>query len=134
MSITIGYDFRTGKIIETKSINDPFQYEINNDELNILMSLTELLGGKNFKIVKPAEDYTTLQYKDRDLCRLKYTPKTHWIRVFVPPANKNKYIENILFEYQKNKNQLFWVSYFDNSLAEYIPALKDAMNFIDNSK
>lgn len=134
MQISFGYDFNEGKVIQYKSVNDPFQYEHNIPEENMLVDLVVKLGGKDFKICKQAEDYTTLQYKDYDLCRLKYTPKSHWIKIFIPPTIKPKYIDSTLFYSQDNKNQLYWVSHFSISLEDYIEVLKDSMDFIDKQK
>lgn len=134
MQIEIGYDFNNNKIITNRidNLKPGENYEHNRDEDNLLLGLADMLGGKDFKIMKYAEDYTTLQYKGRDLCRLKYTPNTHWIRILMPSVLKPKYKDSILFIGEKNKNKVFWISHFGTSLGEQAKVLKDAMDFIDN--
>lgn len=67
---------------------------------------------KNFnydlKIVSNSANYTTVQYHDFDLLRLKYGTLAKWIEVCMPTEIKKKYINNPLFEMEKNKNRVFW--------------------------
>lgn len=125
MTITIGYDFEKNQIIK----NEP--YKMNKDEIDVINAILKKLDldASDFKIVKPCEDYTTLQYKERDLFRLKYTEKAKWIKILIFPSYKNDYIDNPLFSKQKNKNQVFWQSYIEN-IFDYNEIILRAVNEI----
>lgn len=89
---------------------------------------------KNFDIettiAHNCKDYTTLKYKDYDIVRLKYGDLSKWIEVFV--RDKKKYMDNPLFEAQKNKNQLYWKSKINTieDLDKYIDIIKEHINNI----
>lgn len=63
-----------------------------------------------FKYVKPCVDYSTIQYRDDDLFRIKYTDRAKWIQIPVPNDMREKYKDDPLFEAQKKKNVLMWKS------------------------
>lgn len=80
------------------------------------------------KVVSNTDDYTTLQYDEMDLMKLKYSDNAKWITIFVAPKIKKDYIDNELFITQKNKNQLHWKSFIksDADLTKYVEiCLKD---------
>ncbi len=126
MQIEIGYDFNNNQFIHNQG------YEHNPDEDKILLDLVSKLGGTGFKIEKNSQDYTSLKYGVLDLCRVKYTPKSHWIRIYIGgKERREKYKDDLMFYSQDNKNQVYWISHFSNSLDEYIPILKEAMVELD---
>ena len=72
-----------------------------------------------FKYVKPCEDYSTIQYiDDVDLFRIKYTDNAKWIKVYMPPELKKKYMDDPLFDAEKKKTGVFWKSNI-NDLHDY---------------
>ena len=84
-----------------------------DDEVSILNSFIDSYLSEykdKLQVVSNTQDYTTLQYNEIDLIRLKYSDKSKWITIFIPPKYKNDYIDNELFITQKNKNQLQWKS------------------------
>ena len=83
------------------------------------------------QIVSNTENYTTLKYKEHDLIRLKYSDKSKWITIFIPPKYKEHYINDPLFEKQKNKNQLHWKSSLDTEqdLTKYVDFCLMDINF-----
>ena len=86
-----------------------------------------------FKYEKKSDDYSTFTYKERDLFRIKYTSEARWIAIFIPPKDKQKYIDNPLFSIQKNKNQIYWKSNV-HSIYDYKEILLNAINFFDAQK
>ena len=92
---------------------EPKLSESYNQEVDILNNFIDayLCDYKDkITIVSNTSDYTTLQYDEMDLIRLKYSDKTKWITIFIAPSIKKEYIDNPLFNSQKNKNQLHWKS------------------------
>jgi hypothetical protein len=88
-----------------------------DSEVDILSSFIDsyLLEYKDkLHIVSNSSNYTTLQYEDRDLLRLKYTDTTKWLTIFIHPSFKKDYIDSELFTSQTNKNQLQWKSILSN--------------------
>lgn len=131
MEIKIGYDFN----------NNDFRFtdekEINEDEYNILNSIKKELSGffdaSNFKIVKNSDDYSTLQYKNIDIARIKYTDRAKWISIFISGECKKDNINNPLFSKEKNKNKVHWKSDLENNnISIYMPFLKKSCIKIDS--
>lgn len=93
-----------------------------------LLSEEEILEEyiKNFdydlKIVHNSDNYTTVQYKDYDLFRLKFGIGK-WVEICMPTKIKKKYIDNPLFVAEPNKNRVFWKARIDKP--------EDLDNFID---
>lgn len=104
------------------------EYENPNAEIEGSI-LTEY--AKNFDvettIVHNCKDYTTLKYKDYDIARLKYGNISKWIQIFI--LDRKKYIDNLLFEAQKNKNQIMWKSIINTieDLDKYTDILKETI-------
>lgn len=90
----------------------------------------------DLKVVHNSSDYTTIQYHDVDILRFKYgysEYKGKWVKVFIVPKYKKKYIDNPLFKEQENKNQLFWKSTIENieELNNFIDIVKEDLEFRD---
>lgn len=119
MEINIGYDFNDNKFIAGK------EKIIHNKEKQILEiiidSLKEKFGKDNFKIEAKSDDYLTLLYKNGDIVRIKYSDRSKWISIFIPPKYRKEFENDMLFETQKNKNQLFWKSTItENNIGKYL--------------
>lgn len=108
--------------------------DMNPDEISAInLILTKLPESNDYRIKKTAVTYTTLVYKDYDLLRIRVDNNERSIRIFVPPKNKDKWIDSPLFKNQSNKNQLFWFSWINN-LYDYTEVLLDAISFINEQK
>lgn len=108
--------------------------EMNPNEISAInLILTKLPESNDYRIKKTAIAYTTLVYKDCDLLRIRVDDNEKSIRIFVPPKNKNKWIDSPLFKSQSNKNQLYWFSWINN-LYDYTEVLLDAISFINEQK
>lgn len=126
MSIEFGYDFNNDRIITKKEI------PINNIEVSMLEKIINDLNLKDAVVNTNTTDYTTLNYKLRDIVRLKYTDKSKWISVYLTDSDKKEYIDSPLFEAQKNKNKFQWKSKLENDdLKKYYIFIKNRCNFID---
>lgn len=101
-----------------ESINYSNEEEILNNFIDSYLSEYK----DKLIVVSNTNDYTTLQYNEMDLIRLKYSDKSKWITIFISPTIKNEYMNNELFINQKNKNQLHWKSNLtsSNDLQKYI--------------
>lgn len=121
MSIHIGYDFNKKEIITNFKT-------INMKENEILEKIAKDIKIDNYVIINNSTDYTTLKYKDYDLVRLKYTESSKWISLFLTKEDKNNNINNILFDAQKNKNQLFWKSNINSDIDIYYSFIKNKYN------
>lgn len=126
MGIQIGFDFNTNKIIKNE------EHIINDSEKDILTKIAIDLSLNNYNIFSNTDDYTTLQYKEYDIARIKYTDRTKWIEIFLTKEDKKNNIDNILFETQKNKNKLFWKSIINDEISIYYNFIKNKCNEIDN--
>lgn len=84
-----------------------------------------------FSIVKNSKDYTTLKYKAFDIIRLKYSPTSKWIKIFMTPDNKKQYINNHLFDLQKRKNELYWKGIIEEEkdIEEYVKIINDSIEY-----
>lgn len=131
MSIKIGFDFN----------NNDFRFntekEINEAECNILNSIKKELSVSfdaiNFKIAKNSDDYSTLQYKNIDIARIKYTDRAKWISIFISDECKKDIINNPLFNKEKNKNKVHWKSDLkNNNINVYLPFLEKSCIKIDS--
>lgn len=87
-------------------------------------------------IVSNSSSYTTLRYGIMDLIRLKYSEKAKWLTIFMPPKVNKEYIDNDLFTNQKNKNQIHWKSFIDDSseLSNFVEICLKDIDFIDGKK
>lgn len=115
MSFKIGFNF-TKKEVEPVKEKAP-----NESEIDVIVDIIDKLDVPNelFKIVKNSNDYTTAQYHDIDIFRLKYTAGARWIKIFMANPYKKDYIDSPLFVNQINKNELFWKSDINN-IDDYI--------------
>lgn len=94
------------------------EYKHVNSEKEAADTIIDDLGINKslFEYVKPCDDYSTIQYKGFDFIRLKYTDKTKWVRIPMTTEMKKKYINNPLFDAEKNKNKVCWKSNIENLL------------------
>lgn len=104
MEIKIGFDFINKKIIK----NEP--KEIVSDERNFLERIIPHLecNSKDLQITSNSDDYTTLQYKQIDIVRVKYTDKTKWIKIRMSNQDMKAEIDNPLFILQNKKTESMW--------------------------
>lgn len=124
--MNIGFDFNKGTII---SSSDKPQ---NEDENRIIYAILDKLDvdTEMCKIEKNSTDYTTLKYKQYDLLRIKYTNGAKWIKILMANKElKNEYMDNPLFEAQKNKNEIMWKSTINN-IDDYIDILNKVIKNI----
>lgn len=107
----------------------------NPNEITEESILTEY--AKNFKqktsVVHNCKDYTTLQYHDVDILRLKYSDGAKWVRIFIVPKYKKKYIDDPLFSEEEKKTQLFWKSTIESKddLDKFIDIINEDLQFRD---
>ena len=130
MSIEIGYDFTEKKVISNLETKTSFG---NNDEYDILNKIINKLNlDKNdFIIISNTSDYLTLQYKNFDIVRVKYTDRTKWLSILILGDNKNNNLNNPIFDLQKNKSQLHWKSKLENKDVDiYIQILLDSIKHL----
>lgn len=130
MSFKIGYNF-----IKNETVTSESKVDVDN-EIDELVYIINKLNAPNelFKIVKNSNNYSTAQYHNIDIIRLKKTATTQWIKIFMVNPYKKEYIDSPLFTQQKNKNELFWISYYNN-LDDYIDIINKAIdlrNKLDN--
>ena len=104
MRFKIGFDFIDKKIIK----NEP--NEIVSDERYFLEKIIPHLdcNSKDLHIVANSDDYTTLQYKQIDIVRVKYTDKTKWIKIRMSNQDMKDEINNPLFVLQNKKTESMW--------------------------
>ena len=109
------------------------EYDHNETEEEISQNIIDDLGLDTslFSYKKPCEDYSTITYKDVDLFRIKYTSKARWIKILMNTEMRKEYIDNSLFDAQKNKNQVFWKSNI-TSIFDYKEIILKAIDNIDN--
>lgn len=81
-----------------------------------------------FKYVKPSENYSTIQYKDFDFIRLKYTADTKWIQIPMSTEMRKKYKDEPLFDAEPNKNKVMWKSNIKD-LHDYKKILLEVIEF-----
>ena len=118
--------FKDGKLIIG---NEP--KKMVQEEIDCLNKIIAMFPNKTFSIEKNSDDYTTLKYKDYDLVRVKIGANSQWLSCFIIDKDiKTKYINNKLFEIQKNKNQLHWKSKLSD-IEDYKEIIEKHINFID---
>lgn len=100
----IGYDFLKNEIIKDE---EKAHVQSEKEAVDIIMND---LGISNYEVVKNSDDYTTLVYRDYDLFRIKYMPKSRWISIIIFPSMRKEYSDSPLFSSQANKNQMYWKS------------------------
>lgn len=128
MNIKIGYDFNKNKVIK----NDDHHFHSTN-EFKILTNIINELSeyDDKLKIVSNTDDYLTLQYEEMDIARIKYTDRSQWISVIVVGEDKKRYINNPIFEIEKNKNKVQWKSkYNDDNMNIYLELIKKSIERI----
>lgn len=102
--IKIGFDFNKNEILtEDKNI-------VNEEESLLLSDMYKYLfcDPKDLEITANSKDYTTLQYKNVDIVRIKCTNKAQWIKILISNYDLRNNKENPLFELQANKNESMW--------------------------
>ncbi len=114
MAIKIGYDFINHKVItnDTKEVNEE-EKRILSNFINLLSSY---LDRNKLSIVANSNDYTTLQYTDYDVARLKYTDRSKWIKVPIANKCREANLNNPLFKDQIKKSEGFWKSTLQNEI------------------
>lgn len=98
MEIRIGYGF-----------ND--DNNINKEESDILEQMIPNLNvmyPDKLKIVANTTDYTTLQYNDLDIIRVKSTLSTQWLKIRISTKVRKEQAENPLFNEQVKKTETMW--------------------------
>lgn len=106
------------------------EYEFVDTEIEAADTIIDNLGIDKslFKYVKPSNDYTTIQYKDYDFVRLKYTNNAKWIKIPMSTEMKKKYKDNSLFDAEENKNKVMWKSNIKD-LHDYKNILLEVIEF-----
>ena len=94
---------------------------------NIINKLSDKFDENDFDIVSNTDDYLTLRYRNSDIVRVKYTKKSKWISILMVGIIRKENENNILFELQKNKKQIFWKSKMED------PDIDKYLIFIDNA-
>ena len=81
-----------------------------------------------FKIQHRAEDYTSLFFDMNDFIRVKYTSNVHWISIALTSDDQQKYMSDLLFSKQFNKNMRHWKSEFNtfSDLSRYVDMAENA--------
>ena len=125
--IKIGYDFENKEILtEDKNI-------VNEEESLLLSDMYKYLfcDNNDLKICANSKDYTTLQYKNVDIVRIKCTKQAQWIKILISNYDLRNNKENPIFELQANKNESMWKCSLNDIpfLYEYI---NRAIEMIDN--
>lgn len=70
--------------------------------------LSDRFDPEEFIVAKKSRDYTTLVYKEYDVMRVKITPFSKWLSVYVLRPMQPKYAEDPRFALQDNKRQIMW--------------------------
>lgn len=120
-------DIHISNEISEKEICDRFvSYIAEND--NIDAGLID--------IVNKSSNYSTITYKHCDILRIKWTDQEKWIRFFMSPSMKEKYLDRDVFEDQHNKNESFWIKHFSayTEPETFSDIVLDAIKTIDDSK
>ena len=102
--IKIGYDFINKKIIT----NEP--RVVDEYEKSILEKMIPHLecNPGDLKVVANSDDYTTLQYKQIDIVRIKYTNAAKWIKIRMSIVDMKNEKDNPLFVLQNKKTESMW--------------------------
>lgn len=112
----------------------PFYYKTNREkELSVLYDLINRIPEykNDLRLQKKEELETILKYKDYEVAKVQIIePNSKNIKIAI--VDKNKYIDNPLFDKEKNKNEFFWFSiYDDNNLDKYIEPIKDSIKHFE---
>lgn len=104
MGIKIGFDFLKKKVITNE------EKIIEVSEKSILEKMIPKLecDPDNLQVVANSDDYTTLQYKQCDIVRIKYTDNAKWIKIRMSIADMKTEIDNPLFVLQNKKTESMW--------------------------
>lgn len=127
MKIKIGYNF------DNKTIKNDDHHIYSTNEFRILTNIINKLSkyDDKLKIVSNTDDYLTLQYEEMDIARIKYTDRVQWISVIVVGEDKKRYINNPIFELEKNKNKVHWKSkYNDDNINVYLELIEKSIERI----
>ena len=102
--IQIGYDFINNEILKDS------ENIVNEDESLLLSDMFKYLfcDPNDLKICANSKDYTTLQYKNVDIVRIKCTNKAQWIKIKISNYDSKNNADDPLFELQANKNESMW--------------------------
>ena len=121
--MNIGFDFNKGEFITTPD------KEVNKVESTILEQIIPNIDVKfpqALKIVANSSAYTTLQYKQIDIIRLKYTNNTQWIKIRCSNRMLKEEQDNPLFNEQEKKNESMWKCRVDD-LEQLYPYINEGI-------
>lgn len=130
MKIVLGYE--NGNLILGDN-KDKYHDNPNGElEEEILLHYAKNFD-KEMYVEHNSKNYSTLRYKNYDVIRFHYSNISKWLELFIIPKEKNKYINNPLFQETKNFNVLYWHSKINNpsDLQNYIDIVNEDLNFID---
>lgn len=123
MSIKIGYDFNNKSFISNEIKENIKEIEIANKIMNKI---------ENLKIEKKSDSYTTLCFNGSDVVRITFNSRSNFINLALSSEDKERNRNNEMFDLQKNKNQLFWkTNYDENKLDVYVEFIN---NYIEEIK
>lgn len=126
--MNIGYDFNNNSFINNEK-------QVNEKEKSILEDMFNHLqcDPADLKIVANSTDYSTLQYNDVDIVRVKSTNATQWIKILISNVDRKNEIDNPLFMLQNKKGESMWkCSIYD--LDNLYPFINRAIEMIDSWK
>ena len=126
--MNIGYDFNNNSFINNEK-------QVNEKEKSILEDMFNHLqcDPANLKIVANSTDYSTLQYNDVDIVRVKSTNATQWIKILISNIDRKNEIDNSLFMLQNKKGESMWkCSIYD--IEKLYPFINRAIEMIDSWK
>lgn len=121
--MNIGFDFNKGEIIGTPD------KEVNNVEATILEQIIpniEVKYPQALRIVANSSAYTTLQYKQIDIIRIKYTDLAQWIKIRCSNRMLKEELNNPLFNEQEKKNESMWKCRVDD-LEQLYPYINEGI-------
>lgn len=123
----IGYDFVNNTYLFDE------EYKVNEKEKIILENMFNNLqcNQNDLKIVANSKDYTTLQYNDVDIVRVKSTDATQWIKIRMSNIDSKNEKDNPLFMLQNKKNESMWkCSIYD--IDKLYPFINKTIEMINN--
>lgn len=93
--------------------NKKEELSANEIEANILQKIKSHLDAKpkEFKIFSHYSNYTVLQYRNKDIVRVKNTPEESWIAIKLSESDKINEANNPLFI---RKDEYFYYADLDN--------------------
>lgn len=110
MKIKIGFDFLNKKI----NNNEPKEVVVSEKSLLEKMIPKIHCEPNELKVVNNSDDYTTLQYKQIDIVRIKYTPSAKWIKIRMSIVDMKAETDNPLFTLQNKKTESMWKCNIDD--------------------